>query len=185
MACRPHPLSDADRVLWAAFARDIKRLPGAAPLQEAAPAPSPAPAAPAPQPGGRANAEVTPHARRAAPVELVTGVAPAGLDRSSWNRFHGGRLPPARTLDLHGKTTQAAYHALERFLHAASGDHVRCVEVITGRGSGEAGGVIRRELPFWLNQAGLRPLILAAAHPHAANPGATRLLLRRRRSHHC
>ena len=88
---------------------------------------------------------------------------------------------PVRTLDLHGKTAQAAFHALERFVHAASGDRVRCVEVITGRGSGEGGGVIRREMPFWLNSAGLRPLILAAAYPHAGNLGATRLLLRRKR----
>ena len=43
--------------------------------------------------------------------------------------------------------------------------------MITGRGSGETGGVIRRELPLWLNLPALRPLVLAAAHPHAANPG--------------
>ena len=56
---------------------------------------------------------------------------------------------------------------------------MRCVEVITGRGSGEAGGVIRREFPLWLNEAALRPLVLAASHPHPANQGAVRLLLRR------
>ena len=65
------------------------------------------------------------------------------------------------------------------FLEQAHADHVRCVEVITGRGSGEAGGVIRRELPMWLNLPALRPLVLAATHPHAANPGSVRLLLRR------
>jgi DNA-nicking Smr family endonuclease len=106
---------------------------------------------------------------------------PPGLDRASWHRFHGGRLVPARTLDLHGKTAQSAFHALERFIHAASADHIRCVEIITGRGSGETGGVIRRELPLWLNLPSMRPLILAAAHPHALNPGSTRLLLRRAR----
>jgi DNA-nicking Smr family endonuclease len=88
-------------------------------------------------------------------------------------------MVPSRTLDLHGKTAQAAFHALERFLHSASADHVRCVEVITGRGTGETGGVIRRELPLWLNLPALRPLVLAAAHPHPLNPGSTRLLLRR------
>ena len=42
-------------------------------------------------------------------------------------------------------------------------------------------GVLRRELPLWLNRPDIRPLILAAAHPHAANPGSVRLLLRRAR----
>jgi DNA-nicking Smr family endonuclease len=39
--------------------------------------------------------------------------------------------------------------------------------------------VLRRELPLWLNMSELRPLILAVTHPHAANDGAVRLLLRR------
>lgn len=86
-----------------------------------------------------------------------------------------------RTIDLHGRTAQRAYHALHHFLIAAHTDHVRCVEVITGRGAGETGGVIRRELPMWLNLPALRPLVLAATHPHPANPGSVRLLLRRPR----
>jgi DNA-nicking Smr family endonuclease len=84
-----------------------------------------------------------------------------------------------RTLDLHGRTAQRAFHALESFLHAAHADQVRVVEVITGRGSGETGGVIRREFPLWLNLPTLRPLVLAASHPHEKNPGSVRLLLRR------
>ncbi len=91
-------------------------------------------------------------------------------------------MASARTLDLHGKTAQAAFHALERFLISAHAERLRCVEVITGRGSGEQGGVIRRELPHWLNLPSLRPLVLAAAHPHAQNTGSTRLLLRRTRT---
>ena len=43
------------------------------------------------------------------------------------------------------------------------------------------GEVLLRELPHWLNAPQLRPLILALAHPHAANTGSVRLLLRRPR----
>ncbi|MBU6499314.1 MAG: Smr/MutS family protein, partial [Rhodospirillales bacterium] len=111
-------------------------------------------------------------------VALRVGAAPGGLDRGSWNRLRTGRLAPERTLDLHGRTAQRAFHALESFLRAAHADGVRCVEVITGRGPAE-GGVLRRELPHWLNLPALRPLVLAASHPHAANPGAVRLLIRR------
>jgi DNA-nicking Smr family endonuclease len=110
---------------------------------------------------------------------VSTGIQPAGVDNATWSRFRAGKLPAARTLDLHGKTVQSAYNALQRFLLAAHADHLRCVEVITGRGSGESGGAIRREFQLWLNLPSIRPLILGACHPHAQNPGSTRLLLRR------
>jgi DNA-nicking Smr family endonuclease len=175
---RPKPLSDQDRATWGAYVHDVKRLAGRPAAEIPAPAPAPVadplPTAPAPRrlPEARARPGLSP---------LVTGAAPAGLDKGSWNRFSAGKLAPARTLDLHGKTANAAYHALGRFLHAAQAENLRCVEIITGRGSGEAGGVIRRELPLWLNLPGLRPMILATTHPHAANPGAVRVLLKRRR----
>jgi hypothetical protein len=34
---------------------------------------------------------------------------------------------------------------------------------------------------MWLNRSDIRPLILAASHPHALNPGSVRILLRRQR----
>jgi DNA-nicking Smr family endonuclease len=101
------------------------------------------------------------------------------LDKATWTKFRTGRMEAVRTLDLHGRTAQRAHHALHAFLLAAHADGVRCVEVITGRGSGEQGGVLKRELPHWLNEPALRPLVLAATHPHPANPGSVRLLLRR------
>lgn len=112
---------------------------------------------------------------------LAVGAAPGGLDASTWARFRSGKMSAVQRLDLHGRTAQAAHLALTHFLHQAAGQGVRCVEVITGRGKGETGGVIRREFPLWLNQPDLRVLILAAAHPHALNEGSVRLLLRRRR----
>jgi len=176
MKQRSRTLTDQDRAIWAGYVRQIRVLAG----RELPPMPPPPPVAtPVPQPP-----QPPPPSRLALlekPPPLVTGLQPPGLDKASWHRFRGGKLAPARTLDLHGKTAQAAYHALERFLHAAHADRLRCVEVITGRGSGEGGGVIRRELPLWLNLPGLRPLVLATAHPHAVNPGSTRILLRRDR----
>jgi len=112
---------------------------------------------------------------------LSVGESPGGVDGASWQRLRGGKFAPERRLDLHGFTAQRAYHALVAFLRSAHADRLRCVEVITGRGSGDETGVLRRELPLWLNRPDIRPLVLAAAHPHAANSGAVRLLLRRMR----
>lgn len=174
-------LTESDRVEWARFASQVSPLPGVA-----VPVVPETPAAAVPGKGADAGVAVViaaPLAKsvaRGAPP-LVVGDSPGGVDRSTWARFRGGKLPAVRTLDLHGRTVQRAHGALEQFLHQAVADGVRCVEVITGRGSGEAGGVIRREFPLWLNQAPLRGLILGAAHPHALNPGSVRLLLRRSR----
>jgi DNA-nicking Smr family endonuclease len=170
---RRKPLTEQDRQDWAAYARLV------APLHSSdVPADLPPPAEPLLRPAS----PPVPRPAAVAPPSLAVGAQPGGLDNATWNRFRGGRLVPARTLDLHGRTAQRAFHALHAFLHAAQADGVRCVEVITGRGSGETGGVLRRELPMWLNLPALRPLVLAASHPHAANPGAVRVLLRRTRA---
>jgi DNA-nicking Smr family endonuclease len=160
-------LTEKDRLDWEAFASNS---PSAAP-KAAKRAPT------------TAKAPVAAPARRIdkKPEPLGVGDQPGGLDKASWHRFRSGRLAPERTLDLHGRTAQRAHTALQAFLHAAHADGVRCVEVVTGRGAGEAGGVLRRELPMWLNLPDLRPLVLAASYPHPANQGAVRLLLRRRR----
>ncbi len=164
-------LSEHDREVWAVYAQHIRPLDGVA-VPEPKPAPEPA-APPMAMPSARPRPKVQ------APGPLTVGSSPGGVDRATWERFRTGNLPPVRTLDLHGRTAARAFTALQGFLSEAYADQLRCVEVITGRGSGEQGGVIRREFPLWLNLPELRPLVLAAAHPHAANPGSVRLLLRR------
>lgn len=111
--------------------------------------------------------------------ELHVGVAPGGLDAKRWRDLRRGRTRAERTLDLHGSRAQDAHDAVRRFLAEARADGLRCVAIVTGKGSSAEGGVLRRELPHWLNAPDLRPLLLGAAHPHAANPGAVHLLLRR------
>ncbi len=167
---RQRLLSAQDLSVWANYAQHVAPLAGVAPL------PAPGETATRPVPATGATPPRQP-GRPLAPLEL--GTAPGGVDRSTWTRFRTGKLPPARTLDLHGHTAQRAHAALHAFLGQALADRQRCVEVITGRGSGLNGGVIRREFPLWLNDPVIRPLILAASHPHPANPGSVRLLLRR------
>jgi DNA-nicking Smr family endonuclease len=178
MPPRARRLSDADKASWANYARLIAPLPGRA----GAPASDPLPVAPPPTP-----ADLPPRVRvppvlakpREKPALLAVDQSPGGIDKATWQRFRTGKLPAMRKLDLHGMTAQHAFHALVAFLRTAHADQVRCVEVVTGRGSGESGGVIRREFPLWLNLPDIRPLILGAAHPHALNPGSVRLILRR------
>jgi DNA-nicking Smr family endonuclease len=169
-------LTEADHATWASYAGRIAPLPGRArpilPVQVDPPlrmeqVPRPRPAAPV------RGAYTT-------PASLSVGTQPGGVDTATWQRLRTGRLRSERVLDLHGQTAPRAHHALVAFLRAAHADRLRCVEVVTGRGNLE-GGVLRRELPLWLNLPELRPLVLAAAHPHAANPGSVRLLLRRPR----
>ena len=170
-APRRKVLSEQDRATWALYVRHVSPLAGVA-VPDAPPEPaSLLPSAPQPVP------PPLPVIKRLSPV--LIGHHPPGVDKATWHRFRAGKLSASRTLDLHGRTAQRAFSALQDFLGSAHAEKLRCVEVITGRGSGETGGVIRREFPLWLNQPELRPLVLAAAHPHAANPGSVRLLLRR------
>jgi len=169
----PKGLTTDDNAVWAHFARQIALLPGRR-------APVLPPDAPAPAPIISPRFAV-PHAPPPRPIAAAVSIGnqPGGVDNATWQKFRTGKLAASRTLDLHGRTAQRAFHALAAFIRTAHADKQRCVEVITGRGSGETGGVLRREVPMWLNLPDIRPLILGAAHPHAANPGSIRLLLRR------
>lgn len=169
-------LTGTDLEAWALYARHVAALPG-----RMLPALAPAPVPPTAMQGGVVPAGPSTVRSSVAVVQLAVGAQPGGVDNRTWTRLRTGKLPAGRTLDLHGRTAQHAFQALQAFLHRAQADRVRVVEVITGRGSGENGGVIRRELPLWLNLPPLRPMVLAVVHPHAANVGAVRLLLRKGR----
>ncbi len=170
MTGRGRTLTDADRAIWAAYAQQLQPLPG-----RGVPPPPATPAVLPPRPAPATLA----HPVRPSGRPLAVGDPSGRVDNATWQRFRSGKMAPARKLDLHGMTAQRAFQALVSFVRTAHAERLRCVEVVTGRGSGETGGVIRREVPLWLNLPDIRPLVLAAAHPHAANPGAVRLLLRR------
>jgi DNA-nicking Smr family endonuclease len=157
-------------------ARSIRPLPGRAipegpPVVTVTPPPRPADEPP--------PAPVAKH--RLPPVEIAVGAQPSGLDARRWRDLRRGTMRPERKLDLHGMTAARAHPEVERFLRSAQAEGLRVVCIVTGKGSSLEGGILRRELPHWLNAPALRPLILGAAHPHKANAGAVHLLLRRAR----
>lgn len=169
-------LSRTDLALWHAFTANIVPLFGHV-RPDAPPSLDPAPALPVPPGPAPAAAPVRP---RPAPSELRIGEQPGGLDRRRWRALRRGDAVSERRLDLHGRRANDAHVALRAFLHDASLDGVRMVTVVTGKGPLPDGGVLRRELPHWLNAQDLRPLVLGAAHPHPTNTGAVNILLRRR-----
>jgi DNA-nicking Smr family endonuclease len=174
-ARRTKVLTEADKAVWRAYTAHVLPLPGRElPAAPEASIPTPPLAAPI------LPVRAAPRAK-APPPEIHVGEQPAGLDAKHWQKLRRGRTRPERTLDLHGRRAQEAHGALRSFILGAWADGLRCVAVVTGKGSSPEGGILRRELPHWLNAPDLRPLILGAAHPHASNPGAVHLLLRRRR----
>ena len=188
MAGRARSLTETDAAEWARYAQRITPLPGV-PTRPVAPSNPPEPSAPIARDVTRRGLRPA-SAVAAQPPLLGVGGQPPGVDAASWQRFRRGQLASARKLDMHGMTAQQAFHALRAFLRTAQSDELRCVEIVTGRGNGEHGGVLRREFALWLNLPDIRPMVLAAVHPHTssamhshmANPGSVRLLLRRPRA---
>jgi DNA-nicking Smr family endonuclease len=183
----PEALDDA--ALWQRFtagARPLRRgrqdpgLPEPAlpePAAEKAAVPAPSPRA-GEQRGAGKVAQAKPAPRPPAPKPLEIGHHPPGVDNTRWSGLTRGQLRPERSLDLHGMTLARAHAATRAFIEGAARDGCRVVEIVTGLGErGE--GKIRREFLHWINAPDLRPRVLALAHPHRANPGAVRLLLRR------
>jgi DNA-nicking Smr family endonuclease len=170
---RKKGLTRADLALWHAFTADIVPLFGHArpetPEHATPPAPTPPQATKA-----KATTPVAP--------ELRLNEQPGGMDRKRWRALRKREAAAERTLDLHGRRVQDAHRAFRIFLHDAAADGVRTVTVVTGKGAQPEGGILRRELPHWLNAPDLRALVLGAANPHPTNLGAVNILLRRRRA---
>ncbi len=187
----PGGLSREDRALWGQVTRDAKPLKKREPAPEREAMPEPV------KPGTRPETAKKP--KRAAPRSAPPASVPApakppapalghgkaaGVDRRSAQRLTRGQLAVEATLDLHGYTQGEAHAALGRFLAEAEARALRCVLVITGKGMGkETGGVLRAEVPRWLNEPANRARVLAFdyAQPKDGGLGALYVLIRRKR----
>ena len=107
----------------------------------------------------------------------------AGVDKRQAERLRRGKTEIEGRIDLHGMTLENAHRRLSDFLEDAQDAGKRAVLVVTGKGVREGTGVIRMQVPRWLNEPRLRPLVLAYeyAQPKDGGMGALYILLRRKR----
>jgi len=183
MTRRSRVLSDDERALWDAVTRAVAPLrrrkakvkDSVAVEQAAAPLPmkpsrnAPKAAAPAPPP------------RRSDPPPL------APLGRRMRQKLGRGTEPIEARIDLHGMTQADAHAALAHFLRRAQHDGARVVLVITGKGARPGGygyserGVLRRQVPLWLESPELRPLVVGFESAGAGHGREGALYVRVRR----
>ena len=179
-----------DRALWDRVTREVTPLKRREPTAPAAAPPEVSPAQAddrksEPRKGEQALlSPPPPRAALAPPADLLPGAA-GGADKRTLAKLRRGQIVPERRIDLHNMTQSEAYAALGGFLASAQAAGKRCVLVITGKGYRSQGtvGVLRTNVPHWLNQPGNRARILAFTHavPADGGEGALYVLLRRQR----
>lgn len=152
-------------------------------------------------PAHEAAAHTAKHARKVQPEPVAPArkAAPpiADVDRKKLKRLRSGRTEIDGRIDLHGMRQDEAHGALRAFLHRAQAKGWRWVLVITGKGSVLARedhdepfdmmrprdrGILKRNVPRWLEEPDLRPLVISfttAAIEHGGE-GALYVHLRKR-----
>lgn len=185
---RKRDIRDEERALWDEVTRDVRRLRAQKAAKAAADKKRHKEATPAlPSPVAAVRMPVKPAAR------TPSGF---GIDGSTATKLKRGKIEPDAKLDLHGMTQAQAHDRLASFLRRAFEHELRCVLVVTGKGAPAArepagfalherskAGVLRTMVPRWLEEAGLRPLIVGvqAAHQRHGGEGALYVYLRRQR----
>jgi DNA-nicking Smr family endonuclease len=180
---RRRALSEEERALWESVAKQTKPLrkrSRAAKPQEALPAAeTPLAANPAAPPKPLPSAKI----QRAPKPEAPPPLAPLGRrERSQLSR---GRKEIDARLDLHGMTQIRAHRALSGFLQRARAEGLTFVLVITGKGKTmgpeSERGVLRRQVPLWLNLPEFRALVVGFEEAHIGHGGEGALYVRIRR----
>lgn len=105
------------------------------------------------------------------PVKKKTPPVPHKLDNASRSRIHKGKLEIAAKLDLHGFTVDVAHRMLVRFIGRMQGSATRIVLVITGKGRAPQSGILRSQLPHWLELSPLREQVSGFSPAGAAHGG--------------
>jgi DNA-nicking Smr family endonuclease len=179
---RRRALSDEERALWESVAKQTKPLrkrSRAAKPQEVLPAvETPLAAKPV-----VASKPLPSKIQRAPKPEGPPPLAPLGRrERAQLSR---GRKEIDARLDLHGMTQTRAHRALSGFLQRAHSEGLSFVLIITGKGKTmgpeSERGVLRRQVPQWLNLPEFRALVVGFDEAHIGHGGEGALYVRIRR----
>ncbi|WP_173934400.1 Smr/MutS family protein [Chelativorans sp. Marseille-P2723] len=169
-------LTTEDRILWSRVARTAKAMPGKSYPD--------APTSEEHQSFERMIDDQPPLRKSEAPSAGAAIQSPHRLDQPTHQKIARGRIQIAGRVDLHGLTQEEAYALLLSFLQQAHASDRRHVLVITGKGSGQPEGVLRRVVPLWLATAPFSQIVSGfdAAARHHGGSGALYVRLRRLRS---
>ena len=115
--------------------------------------------------------------------ELDPKIIPSGISASQADKLRKGKIRPERTIDLHGFTQLRAHSYINDELIKCHRRNIRSILIITGKKYGKMGaeGVLKKEVPKWLNLSPLKEIILMTswAIPRDGGEGALYVLLRR------
>ncbi|SDT28262.1 Smr/MutS family protein [Bradyrhizobium canariense] len=182
---RKRALSEEERALWESVAKQTKPLrkksrPTKAQTVQEAKAQSAAIAIARPEPLSPGK-----------PVRVTKPDVPptppplAPLGRRERSQLSRGRKEIDARLDLHGMTQTRAHRALSDFLQRAHANGLTFVLVITGKGrttgSESERGVLRRQVPQWLNLPEFRTMVVGFEEAHIGHGGEGALYVRIRR----
>ena len=178
---RKRSLSEEELALWESVAKQTK------PLRKRHRAAKPPALADVEAPATAKPAAVTrPPPSATIPLAPKPATPPlAPLGRRERSQLSRGRKEIEARLDLHGMTQTRAHRALSGFLHRAQGDGLTLVLVITGKGKMGAEserGVLRRQVPHWLNLPEFRPFVVGFEEAHIGHGGSGALYVRIRRA---
>jgi DNA-nicking Smr family endonuclease len=187
MTRRKRNLSGEERTLWATIARTV------APLrpEEAIVEPSPEEVLATPIEAAKPVRTTKKAAGEAPKPKSAKPAAPPlhPIERRTLTRVARGTIEIDGRIDLHGLTQMDAHDRLRGFLIDAQARGARLVIVITGKGkaAGEdtfsmtERGVLRRRVPQWLAEPGLRGVVIGFEEAHRSHGGGGALYVRIRK----
>ncbi|HEY0276114.1 MAG TPA: Smr/MutS family protein [Paenirhodobacter sp.] len=193
---RRRGLSDEDRELWARVTASAQAMHPEPPETTGNLQPPPKTAPKPPKPPSRLFrlGEAAPLPRDAHDLALPIGEdlarRPVMMDRKAHRSMTRGKLEPEARIDLHGMTLAQAHPELIRFILSSQDRGHRLLLVITGKGKRAADdgpipvrtGVLRHQVPHWLQLPPLNAAILQVTEAHLKHggSGAYYIYLRRR-----
>jgi len=172
-------LSHEDRIVWEKVTRTVTAYDGRTPSRAIPESMADLMAQPEPPVRKKRIETVGP---AAPPPKKASNPQIHSIERPTWRKIKKGRITIDARIDLHGLIRAEAHNLLHGFLVQARERGMRHVLVITGKGrSGSSEGVLRRDVPQWLEKAEFRLLVsgVETSAPGHGGDGALYVRLRR------
>ena len=106
------------------------------------------------------------------------------VDPNIIRKTQKGSIPVESVLDMHGMIQDQAYQTLQEFVKRCFNRNMKCVLVITGKGTNSKAdkdifsskrdgvGVLKTQFPQWIKQPPLNTMVSGCAEAHKKHGGA-------------